>query len=496
LLDSLRLRLYAAFGFIVAVTLGVAGFAFFFPLGGYREDQAFSTLREVALPVYYNVTFFSRANVTARELALYFQQQAQQTDIIVMVVDRSGRVVRDAAAEPSLLNETFDLGQSTISEDFRRLYEGTHTTQDGRELLFVAVPLPPRFALGQLQASAVVVALPKDSAGSIIGDLTPRLLLAGLAGLGAAVVVGLVLSRSVYLPLQRVARAADSVARGNYQEKVPVQGPAEARTLAANFNRMTEAVHGSQQTLRDFLANVSHELKTPLTSIRGFSQALRDGTITEEEGQDRAARVIESESQRLIHLVEELLDLSRIESGQQSMNRAPVQVSELFAHCAEVFSLRAKETDITLEVESGDVPPVLGDFDRLEQVLGNLLDNAFRHTPAGGSVRLSASESSQQGSAASDRWVELSVTDSGEGIPPEELAHVFDRFHKGDAPLRRAQDATGRSTGLGLAISREIVRAHGGEIRAESGPGAGTCFIVTLPAAARGAGPPASDRRK
>jgi hypothetical protein len=182
LLDSLRLRLYAAFGFIIAVTLGVAGFAFFFPLGGYREDQAFSTLREVALPVYYNVTFFSRANVTVRELTLYFQQQAQETDIIVLVVDRSGRVVRDAAAEPSLLNETFDLGQSTLSEDFRRLYEGTHTTQDGRDLLFVAVPLPPRFALGQLQASAVVVALPKDSAGSVIGDLTPRLLLAGWPG--------------------------------------------------------------------------------------------------------------------------------------------------------------------------------------------------------------------------------------------------------------------------------------------------------------------------
>jgi signal transduction histidine kinase len=502
LLDSLRLRLYAAFGFIIVVTLGVAGFAFFFPLGGYREDQAYSTLREVALPVYYNVTFFSRANVSVRELTLYFQQQAQDTDIIVLVVDRTGRVVRDAAAEPSLLDETFDLDQSTLSEDFRRLYQGTHRTQDGRELLFVAVPLPPRFALGQLHASAVVVALPKESAGSIIGDLTPRLLLAGLAGLGAAVVVGLVLSRSVYLPLQRVARAAVNVARGNYHEKVPVQGPAEARTLAENFNRMTEAVRGSQQTLRDFLANVSHELKTPLTSIRGFSQALRDGTITEREEQERAARVIENESRRLLYLVEELLDLSRIESGQESMKRTPIQVRELFAHCAEVFSLRARETGVSLEVESEDVPSVLGDFDRLEQVLGNLLDNAFRHTPVGGSVRLSACLSSAGGpqtslshrkaGAARDGWVELSVTDSGEGIPPEELAQVFDRFYKGKAALRRAQDEAlrqaqdkaGRGTGLGLAISREIVRAHGGEIRAESSPGTGTRFVITLPAAA------------
>jgi len=490
LLSSLRFRLYAAFGLIIAITLGVAGFAFFFPLGGYREDLAVSTLRQVALPVYYNLTLFGR-DLTARELALYLRQQSTDTDIIILVVDSSGHVVREAAAESSLLDETFDLGSRQLPQDFRHLYEGTHHTQDGRELFFVAVPLPPRFALGPLHASALVLALPKDSAGSIIGDLTPRLLLAGLAGLGVAIVAGLVLSRSVYLPLQRVTRAAVSVARGNYQEKVPVQGPTEARALAENFNRMTEAIRSSQQTLRDFLANVSHELKTPLTSIRGFSQALRDGTITEPEGEERAARVIEDESRRLLHLVEELLDLSRIESGQESMKRAPVPVGELFAHCAEVFSLRSQETGVSLEVESGDVPPVLGDFDRLEQVVGNLLDNAFRHTPAGGSVRLSACLPERRGATAGGGWVELSVADSGEGMSPEELAQVFDRFYKGDAALRRAQDAAGRGAGLGLAISREIVRAHGGEIRAESSPGAGTRFVVTLPAAPPDAGPTA-----
>jgi signal transduction histidine kinase len=512
LLNSLRFRLYAAFGLIIAITLGVAGFAFFFPLGGYREDLAVSTLRQVALPVYYNLTSFG-ADLTARELALYLRQQSVDTDIVILVVDSSGRVVREAAAETSLLDETFDLPPRQLPQDFRHLYEGSHRTQDGRDLFFVAVPLPPRFALGPLRASALVLALPKDSAGSVIGDLTPRLLLAALAGLGVAVLAGLVLSRSVYLPLQRVARAAVSVARGNYREKVPVQGPTEARTLAENFNRMTEAVRSSQQTLRDFLANVSHELKTPLTSIRGFSQALRDGTITEPEGQERAAHVIEHESRRLLHLVEELLDLSRIESGQQGMKRAPVPVDELFAHCAEVFSLRSQETGVSLEVESGDVPPVLGDFDRLEQVLGNLLDNAFRHTPAGGSVRLNArlspaegwSTSSARGgfasgegggrqaSTAADGWVELSVADSGEGIPPEELAQVFDRFYKGSAALRRAQDAAGRGTGLGLAISREIVRAHGGEIRAESSLGTGTRFVVTLPAAPPDDARPASN---
>ncbi len=480
MLNSLRLRLYAAFGLVIAVTLGVAGFAFFFPLGGYREDLAASTLREVALPVYYNIAYFSRANITPTELARYLQEQSQETDIIILVLNTSGEVVREVAAEPSLLDETFDLAAMRLSEDVRHPYEGTHQTEDGRELLVVAVSLPPRWALGELRASALVLALPKESAGTVVGDLTPRLLLAGLAGLGAAILVGLLLSRSVYRPLQRVAKATVSVARGNYREKVPVEGPAEARGLAEDFNRMTEAVRGSQQTLRDFLANVSHELKTPLTSIQGFSQALRDGTLTEQEGQERAVRVIENESRRLLHLVEELLDLSRIESGQESMKRAPVPVDELFAHCAEVFSLRSGETGASLEVENENAPPVLGDFDRLEQVLGNLLDNAFRHTPAGGSIRLAARPASRQAGTGAGGSVELFVSDSGEGIPPEELAHVFDRFHRGEA--------AGRGAGLGLAISREIVRAHGGEIRVESSPGAGTRFVLTLPAAPPDAG--------
>jgi signal transduction histidine kinase len=153
-----------------------------------------------------------------------------------------------------------------------------------------------------------------------------------------------------------------------------------------------------------------------------------------------------------------------------------------------VFSLRSRDTGVGLEVESEDVPPVLGDFDRLEQVLGNLLDNAFRHTAAGGSVRLSARQAAKQAGAPGGAWVQLSVADSGEGMPPEELAHVFDRFYKGETG--------GRGAGLGLAISREIVRAHGGEIRVESSPGAGTRFVVNLPASPPDTGSPSRSTKE
>lgn len=484
MLRSLRFRIYAAFVFIVLVTLGMAGFTFFFPLGGYRDELASSTLRQVALPVYYNMTLFAPAGVSPAELTAYLVRQSVETDVIVLVLDNRGRVVRETAPEESLLDERIELPARPLASGFRDPYEGTHTTQDGRELLFVAVPLPPRYSLGPLRATTLVVALPKDSAESIIGDLTPRLLLAGLVGLLSAVVVGLVLSRSVYLPLGRVTRAATAVARGDYHEKVPVKGPSEARSLADNFNRMTEAVQRSQQTMRDFLANISHELKTPLTSIRGFSQAMRDGTIDDDEGREQATRVIETESRHVLHLVEELLDLSRIESGQVTMTAAPLQVEELFAHCADVFALRSQESGVELRVDEAAVPSVLGDFDRLEQVLGNLVDNAFRHTRRGGWIRLSARPVPARGRKAAE-MVEVAVADSGEGIPADELPHVFDRFYKG-AATGDAGGPGGRAAaqhGLGLPIAREIVRAHGGEIWAESGPEGGARFRFTLPVA-------------
>lgn len=465
MMSSLRLRLYAALAFVIVVTLAVAGLAFYFPLGGYRDKVATGTLREVALPIYYSFTVFGE-RPSAQEIGRYLRLQAEQTDLIVVLLDGDGRVISETSSDPDLAGERFDLPSDGAARfDIEHLYEGVHRTSEGRELLYIAIPLPigPRGRM--LDLRTLVVAIPRDDAQSIIGDLTPRLLLAGGAGIVAAVVASLLVSQSVYAPLRRVTRAIRSVARGDYRQKIPVSGPTEIRDLARDVNEMTEAVRQSQDTLRDFLVNVSHELKTPLTSIAGFAQALSDGTIVDAEGRERAARVLHAESRRVLHLVEELLDLSRIESGQTRMNLRPVALGELFAHLRDVFSLRSEETGVALEVADGTLPTVLADEDRLEQVLGNLLDNAFRHTPRGGRVRLEARRNGR-------RLVEITVTDTGEGIPAEDLPRVFDRFYRGD---------TSRGgTGLGLAISKQIVLAHGGQIAVECPPEGGSRFTVTL----------------
>lgn len=318
--------------------------------------------------------------------------------------------------------------------------------------------------------NAIVVAMPESAGPDVAKDLRQRLIFAGMIGLVAATVAGLLLWWSLYRPMARVTGGIRAVSRGDFKERVPVSGPSEVRALAVDVNTMADSVEASQRTLREFLANVSHELKTPLTSIRGFSQALLDGTLGTPEERARAAGVIDTESRRLLHLVGELMDLSRIESGQQPMAIADVRVSELLAHVREVFALRAGELRFTFDVLATTDAVAAADFDRVEQVLGNLVDNAFRHSPEGGRVEIGARPSASG-------FVEVFVRDEGPGIAPEDLPHVFDRFY------RSADETAGSGAGLGLAISREIVRAHGGDITAESPPEGGSVFSFTLPLA-------------
>ncbi|MDP9236153.1 MAG: HAMP domain-containing histidine kinase [Chloroflexota bacterium] len=471
---SLRSRLIASFVLIVVITLVTAGAALFARFGGYRDQLTVSTLRSVAAPVYYNLTLFPNANgagnarVLRSDLQTYLKLQSQDTGVIVLLLDADGNVIPETNVDDSLLYEHFDVpAPPARGPNFSQLPEGRHTTAGGRKLLYVTVPTPRAVRLQPAGVAAIVVALPEASPRSVFRDIFPRLLFAGGIGLTAAILAALVVWGWAFRPLGKVTGGIRAVARGDYGQRVVVSGPAEVRALAEDVNTMADSVETSQRALREFLANVSHELRTPLTSIRGFSQAMLDGTLDTREERERAARVIDVEARRLLHLVGELLDLSRIESGQQAMQLAGVAASELLAHIGDVFAPRAEESGVALHITPADGVTVRADFDRIEQVLGNLLDNAFRHTPRGGRIEAGVRR-------AAPGFAEFYVTDSGTGIAADQLRHVFDRFY------RSSGDTPGSGVGLGLTISREIVRAHGGEIRAESSPG-GATFAFTLP---------------
>jgi signal transduction histidine kinase len=291
--------------------------------------------------------------------------------------------------------------------------------------------------------------------------------LAGIIALVISLLIAFLFARSVYRPLKQVTGAAQKIAQGEYDHRIPVTGIRETQELAASFNDMAEQVKQSQRQLRHFVADVSHELKSPLTAIQGFAQALVDGTAGDNDTRLKAARIINDESRRMRRQVDELLELARMQSGQLKINHEPVDLGELLEHCHELFSIQAQEKETRLKTEVGKPMIVSGDADRLEQLFSNLLDNAIKNSTAGGEVNVI-------GQNLDGCYVEIRVTDSGPGIPPEQLPHVFERFYQ----------VTGVRTGvgLGLAIAREIVTAHGGTITASSEPGEGAEFIVKLPA--------------
>lgn len=483
-MGSLQFRLFLTYLVIIFVTLGLAALGLYLLIGGYRDSVSYSSLDDIGrlIEVQANAEVrdaLSRGEappagadlVLALRSFLVGRGDNDREGTAIAVVDREGRVMAGWSASPvSLEGARVERFRSPDPADPRETVQCRLSVPGEGDLLCVMVPLGEtlRRAFPSEEATALVVAQPSASLRAVFGDLFPRLLASGLIGVAAALILGFLLSQSVAAPLRNIARAARNVARGNYRQRVPVTGPTEVRDLAQNFNRMTEQVQRSQQTLRDFLANISHELKTPLTSIRGFSEAILDGTIDDPEGIQRSARVISGESNRVLRLVEELLDLSRIESGQVAMRLQEFPLRELVEQVGDVFALRSEESGVALEVSCEGEPRVRGDFDRLEQVLNNLMDNAFRHTPRGGNVRVEVRQ-------PTPHMVQVAVTDTGTGIDAADLPHLFDRFY------RASGSAVGRGYGLGLAIAREIIRAHGGEIWATSERGQGSAFVFTLP---------------
>ncbi len=327
----------------------------------------------------------------------------------------------------------------------------------------------------------------------LVAELGGGIVVAGLVALFVSLLLGIFIARSIALPLQQIATAAGAVAAGDYEHRLREIGPPEVKRVAASFNVMTERVERSQQAMRDFVSNVSHELKTPLTSIQGFSQAIMEGATQDEAARRRAAGIIHQEAGRMVRMVEDFLDLARIDSGQVVMNKTPLDLPQILTNTVNRLLPQAAKKKVTLIKKWGQLPPIVGDGDRLAQVFTNLLDNAVRHTPNGGRVTITSNIARglprprrvraglvqpDATTTLSERgdFVEISVTDTGPGIPPEELARIFERFYQVDKSRKR-----GRGTGLGLAIIKEIVEAHGGYVRAESTEGVGTKFVVILP---------------
>lgn len=288
---------------------------------------------------------------------------------------------------------------------------------------------------------------------------------------GLALLAGLLARRTfrdIATPLADVMTAADAVAEGDLSVRVGEDKHGEFGQLARSFNRMVERLERSDRQRRNLTADVAHELRTPLHIIQGNLEGVLDGVYEPTTAHVEATL---EETRQLSRLVEDLRTLSLAETGQLPLVKEPVDVAELLADVCTSFSGQAEAAGLDLRVEAeGELPSIVGDVGRLDQVLGNLVANAVRHTPGGGTITLKAEP--QKGG------VRIIVRDTGEGIPAEDLPHIFDRFWKGDRSRTRAG---GAGSGLGLAIARQLVQAHGGTICVESEVGQGTTFTIELP---------------
>ncbi len=372
---------------------------------------------------------------------------------------------------------------------------GIHTPQDQRRLLFgmadpsglVIVSVDPSYPAGtiltsQMLSSGQTIKVNGQAVGVLltarqVSQFRPAesrylertynaLLYASLAAFGVAILIGILLARTLTRPIKALTNAAEGMAAGELEQQVLVKSRDEIGQLATSFNQMSSEVVRVNRMRRQLTADIAHDLRTPLTVIAGYIESMRDGVL---KPTPERLTLIYSEIERLQKLVDDLKVLSLADSGELSLHRQNLAPEDLLKRAAELFSHTARQQKVALVVDAEKgLPMIRVDEARMMQVLGNLVTNALRYTPEKGRIILSAASSQQE--------VLIRVQDNGSGIPADELPFIFDRFQRAD----KSRHSDNGESGLGLAIVKALVESHGGRVWAESILGEGTCIYLAF----------------
>jgi signal transduction histidine kinase len=453
---SLRSRLWLSYALVVTISLTIVALVLlvFLIRNPVLSRQMQQQMRAVQNTITTNPQKF-------REDPAAFHELAEQYNVRILVFNTARQLLLDTGSNESAL----PFPRQNI------LNRSSQTTVDstGKAWLYT-------FArVGNGRVLVVAAPRPKVPVLNVFADeLLFPIIQGGLIALSLSLILAFVLSRWVADPLQQVVIAASKYPSDRIKPIEP-RGPHEVQTLTHAFNSMLARVHSSQQSQRDFVANVSHEMKTPLTSIQGFAQAILDDTADTPEARKKAAQIIYNEATRMHRMALDLLELARLEAGTADLKMSSVDVGALLRGVVERFLPQAQKASVELVVNiSEDLPVMIADGDRLAQVFTNLVDNALKFTPPNGRITLSAKKAGSE--------IEFSVADTGTGVAPEAIRHLFDRFYQADPSRAGGETAAGRrGAGLGLAIVKEIIQAHGGKIGVRSQVGSGTSFTIQVP---------------
>ena len=400
----------------------------------------------------------------------------------IRVLDERGVVLVDSAGD----DEGRDLSEeAAVVAALRGEQQTYQQTTGGEDWLFVSVPVlveEPVLSLAEGRVAGVVyLGQPLRDVAAVLSDLRWRLLLAAAVALPLSALVGLALARTIARPVRALTAAAGRLADGDFDYPLRTTSQDELGQLSRTFIVMRDRLWAVERMRAQFVSDVSHELRTPLTAVKGSVETLRDGAADDPAVRERFLASIESETDRLIRLVNDLLTLSRADAQALTLRRRPLDLCTVARSTAAKLTPHLVAKGLYLTVELPDAPlAASADPDRVEQVLVNLLDNALKHTPAGGKVTVAGYGLRVEGGCAEPltpdlyspsppplpdgEWAILSVTDTGEGIPAADLPHVFERFYRADRSRSRERGGSG----LGLSIAKALVEAHDGHVWLES----------------------------
>jgi two-component system phosphate regulon sensor histidine kinase PhoR len=397
----------------------------------------------------------------------------EATGTRVTVIEAGGHVVEESDREPHELDNHWDRPevQTAVKDGFGMSERYSNSLK--KQMLYLARAVKDEETGAFL--GIVRVSLPAERLKADMGSLQFTLALVAWASIIVALAIGWTLAKRITVPVSQMVDVAEAMRAGQYERKVVNLPSDELGRLGDTLNRLgseltgkIDELHRLENVRRDFVANVSHEIKTPLTSIKGYVETLIGGAIDDAEHRDRFLEKIDRNATRLTNLVQDILSLARIEAAEDQLKATPVEWNQLVASVVARHEDAAHAKRITLKVDAQPHVVALGDKEAMIQVLENLLSNAIKYTPDGGRVVVSL--------AMKASWAKLEVEDSGIGIPKEHLDRIFERFYRVDKA--RSRELGG--TGLGLSIVKHLVQAMGGEVGVESTVGSGTRFYVRL----------------
>mgnify|MGYP000150040614 CR=1 FL=1 len=490
-------KLIAIFLLILAVAFTVTGVMLSLFLDDYLTDEKAETL-EVACTWINNVFNYylnlislnDTASVTNAEILLMdsLVNYGRYTGSYIWIVNQDGYLYRSNWDMPSSIAKKYTdetgyikipdeknlpnliKSETTIREigDFNGFFRDPYFKENGSVWLTVGRSFKYKGSNGKNIMIIIYMHTPVAEVSAAREKLLTYFLISGGIAIVVAILMIYVFSLKLSRPLKQMKHVASRISNGEFEKRVNIKSKDEVGDLARAFNQMAAALQNLEEMRRAFVANVSHELRTPMTTIRGFIEGILDGTIPPEK-HEHYLTVVRDETNRLNRLVNDLLDLAKMESGEVKLNITVFDINELLRRCVIKMETLLVEKDLTVDADFEEEEiRVKGDTDAIERVVLNLMHNAIKFTPSGGRISVITRKSRDT--------VEVTVKDTGIGIEENELEMIWDRFYKSDKS--RSQDKTG--TGLGLAIVRNIINEHGQSIYVQSKPSEGTAFTFTL----------------